>query len=410
MTIFEPPAAAGRRIAVRVTPDAERHIRSGHPWVFDGSITSVSHDGAPGDLAVIFDRNRDFLAIGLWDPTAPIRVRVLHHGRPKQIDTDHWGDVVTAALSRRGVLIDEPETTACRLLHGENDGVGGLVVDRYDDTLVAKLYTPAWLPHLNDVLDPLASLVDATRVVVRLGRSAQRHDMAGLSDGCVLSGPPVTSPIEFLENGLVFSADVLAGQKTGHFLDQRDNRSMVRALADGADVLDVFSNSGGFSVHAAAGGARRVVSVDQAGPALRAAEANMAANSHVDAVAACTHQTVRGDAFEAMEAARRRGDRFDLVVVDPPSFASRRDTVAGALRAYGRLTRLAVELCADGATLVQASCSSRVTTEDFEAVVRGAAADVGLELRDALMTGHAVDHPVSFPEGAYLKAIFARPG
>ncbi len=406
---FTPPAVGDRRLAVRLTTAAERHVRRGHPWVFDGSITSASDDGAPGDLAVIFDKNRDFVGIGLWDPASPIRVRMIHVGKPTAIDAGFWRDGVLAAAARRDRLIDDDQTTGFRLIHGENDGFSGLVADVYGTTVVVKVYSQVWLPHLEPIVDALVDLADAERVVVRLGRLAADVDMAGLTDGMTLRGDPPSGPVEFVEHGLRFEADVVSGQKTGHFLDQRDNRAMVGAMADGASVLDVFSCTGGFSVHAAAGGARSVLSIDQSSQALAAAEHNMALNRDLHAVASCTHQTLRGDAFDLMEAAARRGERYDLVIIDPPSFASRQDNVAGALAAYGRLTRLGVDLCADGGTLVQASCSSRVTVEDFTAVVLGGAADIGVSLDDVIVTGHAEDHPVGFAEGAYLKAVFANP-
>jgi 23S rRNA (cytosine1962-C5)-methyltransferase len=215
-------------------------------------------------------------------------------------------------------------------------------------------------------------------------------------------------PVEFSEAGLRFAADVRAGQKTGHFLDQRGNRIRVGAMADGANVLDVFCSTGGFGVHAAAGGARRVHGVDSSRPTLAAAARNMALNEQLSAVAACRYTAEAADAFEAMARLAAGGDRFDLVVVDPPSFAARQDRVAGALRAYGRLTSLACALVRRGGVLVQASCSSRVVAADFYATVQAAAASSGCGLEEIARTGHQPDHPVGFAEGAYLKAGFWR--
>lgn len=396
-------------MAVRLTTAAERQVRLRHPWVFDKSVDSTSHDGAPGDLAVIFDKKRAFVGIGLWDPASPIRIRMVHVGKPRPIDANFWRERVLEALTRRDALMTDPATTAYRVIHGENDGFSGLVCDLYDTTLVVKLYSAVWLPHLQSIVEALADLLDVESAVVRLGRLAASQDLHGLESGMALLGGAPTEPVAFLENGLEFRADVIEGQKTGHFLDQRDNRAMVRALTEGANVLDVFACTGGFSVHAAAGGARSVTSIDVSAGALAAAQANMAANNDIAAVAACRHQVVRGDAFELMEGAIRRGERYDFVIIDPPSFASRRIQVGPALHAYGRLTTLGLALCADEGTLVQASCSSRVTTEDFLAIVHGAAAEVDIALDDAVVTGHGADHPIGFAEGSYLKAIFATP-
>jgi 23S rRNA (cytosine1962-C5)-methyltransferase len=387
---------------VRVTPDALRQIRGGHPWVFDASVTSVGHHGAPGDLAVVFDDRRRFAAIGLYDPTSPIRIRILHHGDPVPIDDAWFADRIASAFAQRAMVASDGRTNAYRVVHGENDGLPGLVIDRYDTTAVIKAYSAAWLPHVRAVAAGLPPQL-RERVILRLGRVAGRD--AAAFDGVALVGELPDAPVPFLEAGLSFEADVVRGQKTGHFLDQRDNRVRVGQLADGKRVLDVFACTGGFSVHAAAGGATEVVSVDQSAPALATARRNMARNA--ETVAGTRHDTVVGDAFTVMSDLAAAGRRFDIVVVDPPSFASRRDQVPAARRAYARLTTLAVALVEPGGTLVQASCSSRLTADDFFATVEQAASRVGRPLRVTARTGHPPDHPIGFPEGAYLKALFA---
>jgi len=387
---------------VRVTPDALRQIRGGHPWVFDASVTSVGSGGAPGDLAVVFDERRRFAAIGLYDPASPIRVRILHQGDPVPIDDAWFAERIGRAFAQRAVVASDGRTNAYRVVHGENDGLPGLVIDRYDTTAVIKAYTAAWLPHVRAVVAGLQPEM-RERVVLRLGRAAHRE--AAAFDGVALVGALPGAPVRFREAGLSFEADVVRGQKTGHFLDQRDNRAMVRRWSHGDEVLDVFACTGGFSVHAAAGGATEVLSVDQSAPALATARRNMALNP---AAASGTHHDVAvGDAFAVMADLAAAGRRFDIVVVDPPSFASRRDQVPAALRAYARLTALAVALVAPGGTLVQASCSSRVTADEFHAAVERAARAAGRPLRVTARTGHPPDHPIGFPEGAYLKALFA---
>ncbi len=368
-------------------------------------MTSVGHEGAPGDLAVVFDDRRRFVAIGLYDPTSPIRVRVLHRGDPVSIDANWWYDRVAASLDRRATLAASDRTTGYRVVHGENDGFPGLVVDRYGATFVIKAYTAAWLPHIEAVVDAIGALAGPERIVLRLSRSTR--SAAPTFDGVALRGRVPDAPVRFREEGLTFEADVIHGQKTGHFLDQRDNRVRVGRLSDGARVLDVFACTGGFSVHAAAGGATEVVSVDQSAPALETARHNMALNEGSALVRTCHHDVVAGDAFTAMADLDRRGRRFDVVVVDPPSFASRQSKVPAALHAYGRLTGLAVALVAPGGVLVQASCSSRVPAEDFYASVERGARVAGRPIDVYDRTGHPIDHPIGFPEGAYLKAIFA---
>jgi 23S rRNA (cytosine1962-C5)-methyltransferase len=406
------PAPAARRIALRVTPEAERALRQGHPWLFDRAIRQQSNDGQPGDLAVIFDRKGRFLAVGLYDPRSSLRVRILAHGEPAAIDRDWFTARLAAAAAVRAPLLQQPAqalTTGYRLVHGENDGLPGLVIDRYERTFVLKLYTPAWIPHLRDVLAALASVSPADRLVVRLGRAMQGQpdDLHGLSDGQVLSGPPLDGPVLFWENGLCFEADPVRGQKTGFFLDQRDNRARVEKLAAGKTVLNLFAYTGGFSVYAARGGARRVISVDTSAPALEAAKRNWALNRSFPGVAAAFHEAVVEDAFEWLARMGNGGRRFGLVIVDPPAFAQEQAQVTAALAAYERLTRLALDVLQPGGTLVQASCSTRVDADSFFAAIHRAAARAGRPLRELERTGHALDHPIAFKEGAYLKCLFA---
>jgi 23S rRNA (cytosine1962-C5)-methyltransferase len=402
------PDTSVRRLAARVSKDAARHVRHGHPWVFDESVRSIAAGGAPGDLAVIFDDEREFMAIGLYDPDSPIRIRVLHHGRPTPIDESFWRARVLAALEVRDELVRSTATTGYRVVHGENDGLGGLVVDRYADVCVVKLYSAAWLPHLPAIVAVLAELLEPTAIVLRLsrnvGRSVARDDPR---DGDVVWGELPDGPVLFTENGLVFEADVVAGQKTGFFLDQRDNRDRVRSRAAGKSVLDVCSASGGFSVAAAAGGATVVHSVDSSAAAIAAAERNMAHNAARPHVAECRHETSVGDADSVLTRLARSGERFGIVVVDPPSMASRKSQVEGALRAYARWCDLALEVLEPGGTLVQASCSSRVTSRQLLEVVYAVADERGMGLRNVTTTGHALDHPVGFPEGEYLSAVIA---
>lgn len=400
------PAVGERRLAVRVTPDALRQIRGGSPWLYDGSITSVSHEGEPGDLAVVFDDKRQFAAIGLWDPTSPIRMKVLHRGSPTQIDAGFWRTVLSTAFDRRALLADDDDTTAYRLVHGENDGLPGLIVDRYDQTLVVKIYTPAWFPHLAEVVEGLVEVFSPVRIVLRLSRSVAGGETFGLADGDTIMGPPPEGPVLFRERDLTMEADVVHGQKTGHFLDQRDNRALVRSMASGASVLDVFASTGGFSLAAAAGGAKSVHMIDQSAPALETAKKNLAHNHRLGEVRRCQVHATVGDAFQVLTTLANRNEQFDIVILDPPSFASNQAAVPRALAAYARLARLGLAVVKPGGTFIQASCSSRVTTDDFVSTVLKAAASAGVDVHETRRTGHAVDHPIGFEFGGYLKAVY----
>lgn len=403
-------APADRRLAVRLSAPGLRAVRSGHPWIFDASIVSITPGGAAGDLAVVFDDRRRFVAIGLYDPASPMRVKILHRGRPVAIDAAWWRATIAASAARRAQFTAERDgdTTGYRVVHGENDGLPGLVVDRYDATAVVKLYTEALLPHLPQIVDAVDAVLVPERIVLRLARAVQRQHPGGPSDGDVLRGHRPDGPVLFRENGLVFEADVVHGQKTGHFLDQRENRALVRDLSAGARVLDVFSCTGGFAVHAAAGGAVSVHCVDASTHAIAAGRRNMLHNAELAAVRACRHTDTAGDAFGVMEQLARSGERFDVVIVDPPSFAHKQSDAARALDAYRRLTTLALRVLSRRGTLVQASCSSRVSADDFHAAVVSAARAAGVSLEVLARTGHPADHPVGFAEGAYLKAVVAR--
>jgi 23S rRNA (cytosine1962-C5)-methyltransferase len=402
------PSPSGQRLAVRVTNDAIRQIRGGHPWIFDGSINSINHSGAAGDFAVIFDSDRQFVAIGLFDPASPIRIRILHHGKPATIDADFWRATIQAAIERRSAVLAAGDTTGYRVIHGENDGMSGLVLDRYSNTFVLKLYSAAWLPHLATLVPIIEELLHPESMIVRFSREVASQKLFGLREGTALIGEAPTAPVLFREHGLTFEADVVNGQKTGHFLDQRDNRNRLRSLSKDARVLDLFSCTGGFSVFAAAGGAQSVHSVDLSAAALETSKRNMSHNAFIKNVQRCAHTTQAGDAFDVMQAFAKQRRTYDIVVVDPPSFARKQIDHDRAVHAYRRLTRMALDLVADGGILVQSSCSSRVTADEFFDGVHSAAASTSHRFTEMLRTTHAADHPIAFAEGAYLKTLFGR--
>lgn len=399
-----PPAATARPLRLRITAAAEAALRSGHPWVFADSLREQNRPGAMGDLAVIYDRKDCFLAIGLFDPDSPLRVRILHAGKPATLDADWWSRRLRQTLARRDGLFNH-QTNGYRCIYGESDGWPGLVVDRFDTTLVLKLYTAAWFPRLEQMVALLRGAIQPTRVVLRLSRNtrtaAERH---ALRDGQVLLGQAPAGPVVFLETGLRFEADVLRGQKTGFFLDQRENRRQIEVLARGREVLNTFSFSGGFSLYAARGGARSVTDLDLSVHALESAKRNFALNGGHPAVAACPHETVQADAFKWLENLRER--RFDLVILDPPSLAKRETERPGAVGAYQKLAGNGLAALRPGGILMASSCSAHVSAEEFFGAVRQAAQRSHPGYTELATTGHPPDHPATFPEASYLKAIY----
>ncbi len=403
--VVDLPDPPDQRVAAHCNRDAVLAVRKGHPWIWRDSIDRVNRDGAIGELAVVFDAKRAFRGIGLWDPTGPIAIRMLHQGDSRSIDHDFFEERLLTSIDRRAALEDDPLTTAWRVVHGENDQLPGLVVDRYESTLVVRLDTLAWLPYLKSVITVATEALHATSVVLRTSRKVQAQLPPQLDDGSTLWGSTPTKPVEFLERGVAFAADVVEGQKTGHFLDQRDNRRLVGERARDVDMLDVFCNSGGFTLHAAMGGARSVHSIDLSPHAIAATRSNWQANRTSLGNSRLT--TDVADAFEAMQALIAEGRSFDLVVIDPPSFAPRQSAVGSALRAYRRLTELGAALVRPGGILFQSSCSSRVGETEFADLIIKTLRDEGRRPHSVIRTGHAIDHPIGFAEGSYLKGVLA---
>jgi 23S rRNA (cytosine1962-C5)-methyltransferase len=391
-------------LKLRVSPKAETILRSGHPWLFSDSIRDQSRPGAMGELAIIYDRKDRFLGMGLFDPEGPIRVRMLHTGKPQKLDRAWWQQRLTTTLDRRRNLFDS-HTNGYRLCNGESDGWPGLVLDRYASTLVLKIYTTVWLPRLNEVVELIAEQVPHERLILRLSRNIQDKGLP-FTDGQILRGTAPLEPVVFLESGIRFESDGVRGQKTGFYLDQRENRRLVETLSHGRRVLNAFSFSGGFSLYAARGGAISVTDLDISPFALAAANRNFALNLDEPSIRRCRHESVKADAFDWLNSPMPTPRSFDLIILDPPSLARRESERPQAIRAYGRLARSAIELLSTKGILVACSCSAHVSAPEFLESVRKAAAQSGRPFTERQTTGHAVDHPVTFPEANYLKAIY----
>ena len=396
----------GRFPGVSLRKRLERTIRGGHPWVFRDAVAGTPHlrDGAVVQLTTATGRA---LAFGFWDARSPIAVRILAAGRPPA-DADARAVVagrVAAALARRLAFIDRAATDAFRWIHGEADALPGVHVDVYGRAASMRCDgegARAFYRELPEQLRVAAGAAGiALRTVVERRRARGGGDGAADERAAVVLGAAPEGEIEIRENGLRFGVDLLRGQKGGLFLDQRDNRALVRTLAPGRRVLNLFGYTGGFSIYAAAGGARATVTVDAAAPAIAAARRNFERNG----LATDGAGFVTGDAFAFLERAAHDGERFDVVISDPPSFAPSRRALATGLRAYRRLHRLCAAVTAPDGTLCAASCSSHVDRDAFVATVRDGARDAGRRFALGEIRGAAADHPVvpQFPEGNYLK-------
>jgi 23S rRNA (cytosine1962-C5)-methyltransferase len=392
-------STATPRARVRVTKPLRDALRAGHPWIYDRAIGAAS-GATTGDVVTLVD-DRGPLAAALFDPGSPIGARVLDLD-PEAACDGTWAAARAEAAAR--VRARDPLLAGCtgvRLVHGEADGCPGLVIDAYADTAVVVFDGPAaaafWRARLTDVLAGLERAGSPlAHVWMRGGRRRGRDAGAGEA---IRGDPP--AEIVIAEDEARFGVDVRAGQKTGFFLDQRDNRRTIRHHAAGQSVLNLFAYTGGFSLHAALGGATRVTSVDVAAPAIAAIERNLA---HAQ-LPADAHERVAADAFEFLARAHARGRRWDLVIADPPSFAPSERAKPSALRAYGKLAAAALGVVEPGGRFAFASCSSHVTETDLLNVI---AATPAPALRLRLAAGAASDHPVlaGFGEGRYLKFLF----
>jgi len=391
------------RLALR--KDLARHLRAGHPWVFRRAIEAAPRGLEAGAVVDVVEDGR-FVARGYFDPHSAISVRILTRDAAEVIDAGFWRRRVRRAMALREALVRG--TTGLRLVHGESDGLPGVVADRYAGHVVLKLYSAGLTPHRGDVVEALRQEVPGLAGVY--GRDEiprDEEDDEAQPRGRVLWGAEPPERIEIDEHGMRLLVDVRRGQKTGLFLDQRENRRLVRELATGrAEGLNLFGYTGGFSVAAALGGVGHVVTVDQDADAIRLARENFRANG----LDAADHAFAVGDAFEWLRRYRAEGRRFDLVVCDPPAFAKSQKAVEGAVAGYASLNRAALQVLSPGGLLVTASCSARVSSEQFQDAVKEAAFKARVEILLVEERHQPPDHPVSpqFREGRYLKCLVYR--
>jgi len=394
------PNHTPQRLAIKLKPKSETFLRQGHPWIFEYSIAKINKEGQAGDLAIIFDQKKNkYLGLGLYDPHSPIRIKMLLHHKKEQINAEFFKKRIQEAWEMRRSLIQD-STNAYRLIFGENDYLPGLILDIYDQVAVIKLYSAIWFPYLHHILESILETVEVNVIVLRLSRLLQKEEVPtfNLYDGQVLMGTLENPEVEFHEYGVWFRANVLKGHKTGYFLDHRHNRQKVGQMSKGKSVLDVFSYAGGFSTHAIAGGASQVVSIDISKHALELAKINVQLNKDN-----APHDIMVIDAFEGMQQLIEEGKSFDIVVVDPPSFAKMSADIPGAKKSYIRLAKLAIQLVRKGGTCVMASCSSRIRRDEFFDLVEEGFDSQQRSYRLIEKTFHDVDHPINFPEGSYLK-------
>ena len=391
---------------IYLQPGKDKPVRQHHPWIFSGAVARVEGQPGPGDLVDVADARGEWLARGYYNASSQIVVRLLTWQRDEQADAAFWRSRLAAAAAARAELRLEPDTTAYRQIYAESDGVPGLIVDRYADWLVVQFLTLGVEARREMLLGLLVELFAPRGIVERSDAVVRRQEGLALRSGLVWGEAPPPD-LGIREHGLRFQVDLLGGQKTGFYVDQRENRRIVGAQARGRRVLNAFSFTGAFGIYALAGGAAHVTNIDTSFDALTGAEASLRLNGFDPDGQS---ESICGDVFQVLRAFRDEGRLFDLVILDPPKFARSKAELDGATRGYKDINLLGLKLLAPGGLLATFSCSGLVTPDLFQKIVFGASIDAGRRAQIVAKLSQGPDHPIllSFPEGEYLKGLLCR--
>ena len=390
--------------AVILHEGRERSVLHGHPWIFSGAIDRVLGEPAPGATVGVADASGVWLAHAAWSPVSQIRARIWSAAATPAIDAAFFRERIARAAAARSPMFDD-QPTGARLVQGEADGLPGLIADRYGAVVVVQLLSAGAEFWRAVIVEALAGLPGITCVYER--SDAEVRHLEGLPPRSGTAAGALPREVLLREDGLLYRVDPVAGQKTGFFLDQRDNRRLVRDAAGGRRVLNVFCYTGGFTLAALAGGATQVLSMDSSAEALALGAENLARNPALPGSAATW---VEADAFTQLRQLRNEAASFDLIVLDPPKFAPTAAHAERAARAYKDINLLALKLLTPGGLLATFSCSGGVDAALFQKIVAGAAVDAGARARILRRLGPSADHPVAleFPEGDYLKGLLLR--
>ncbi len=388
--------------AIFLKPGREKSIRLRHPWIFSGAIDRVRGVPQPGDTVDVLSSAGEWLCRAAYSPLSNIRARVWTFDAETRVDAALIHKRLESALALRSALVPESETDALRLVHGELDGLPGVIVDRYAGWLVIQCLTAGADVWKDTIIDALMELTGIAQVFERSDVDV-RH-LEGLPERAgMVRGEAAPEEVTIVENGLKFAVDLRTGQKTGFYLDQRHNRRRLGELSAGRDILNCFCYTGAFSAYALAGGARSVLSVDSSSEVLKTGAQNLRLNELNEEQATW----LDGDVFQVLRKLRDQGRSFDLVVLDPPKFAPTVAQVEQATRGYKDINLLALKLLRPGGLLFTFSCSGGVSADLFQKIAAGAALDARVDARIVEHLSQGVDHPVAlnFPEGTYLKGL-----
>jgi 23S rRNA (cytosine1962-C5)-methyltransferase len=388
--------------AIILKPGRDKSVLQRHPWIFSSAIDSVTGEPQSGQIVMIRNASGDALALAAFSPDSQIRARIWTWETDVVIDRDFFASRLKSAFELRQLVIPAGQTNAIRLVHGESDGLPGLIVDRYDDTLVMQILTSGIERYKVELMALLQELSGCQRIIERSDVDVREleglESVKGLAAGSALEGP-----IKIEENGLKFWVDLEGGQKTGFFIDQRDNRQLMRQMVQDKSVLNCFCYTGAFTMYAFAGGASSVLSMDSSEPAMQQVEKNLELNGFANKAS----ELMTADVFTALRKFRDARRSFDVIILDPPKFAPTIAQAERAARGYKDINLLAFKLLNPGGLLFTFSCSGGVSRDLFQKIVAGAALDAGVNARIVAQLSQGSDHPIAlnFPEGQYLKGL-----
>ncbi len=388
---------------LKLLPGKDKTIKARHPWIFAGAVGELIGRAKPGDTVDVVAANGRPLARAAFSPESQIRARVWTFDVNETIDHAFFKRRIGAAIARREALPELRGQQGLRLIHAESDGLPGITADRYGDTVVVALTSAGAEKWRDAIVDTIYKTTSCARIYERSDASARsREGLAPVVGWRV--GEASTDDLVITENGVKMSVDIIAGHKTGFYLDQRDNRRRVGELSANKRVLNCFCYTGGFSLQALEGGASEVISVDSSGPALATAQRNLALNPQLDATCAIWHEA---DVFADLRARHSANEKFDLIVLDPPKFAPSAAHADRAARAYKDINLQAMKCLNPGGMLMTYSCSGGITVAHFQQIITDAATDAARTVRILHRVQGAADHPVdvAFPEGEYLKGL-----
>jgi 23S rRNA (cytosine1962-C5)-methyltransferase len=387
-------------VAIRIYLKTEGNSR--HPWIFRKMVKHPKGRVSPGSLVEVYSREGNFIGRGFYHPARILSIRILTFNPKEPINEEFFRNRLSAAKVLREQVLRIPEVSdSYRLVHGEADGLSGLVVDKYSNVLIVEPLSAGYLPFADTIVETLKNLYPGSQVVFRPDEKIEQQEGVDFTSLRRRFPPPRT--VRIRENKLAMEISLETGHKTGYFLDQRENRLSVSQLSEGKEVWDLFCYTGGFGISAALGGASKVISVDLDEKALTTARRNADING-------VTVEYVHEDCFDFLRNREREGRQADLIIVDPAKLAAVREEIPRALKTYSDINRLAIDRLRPNGILVSCSCSGLIGEPQFLSVLANAARESGAELQMFRITGAAPDHPIrtDFPEGRYLKAVFAR--